>query len=108
MSTRVYRALVRGWFGDLDDATRRRLLAEADEHDTLDAAFTTAGTLTYDRRLVAFTLRYEMRQAGEPDDPQAEVERDALARAAAELATAGIPYRDLRVQARDMADVWRR
>jgi hypothetical protein len=108
MSTRVYRALVRGWFGDLDDATRRRLLAEAGEHDTLDAAFTAAGTLTYDTRLVAFSLRYEVRQAGDTDDPQAQVERDTLARAASELAAAGIPFRDLRVQARDMADVWRR
>ena len=108
MSTRVYRVLVRGRFGDLDDATRRRLLAEAGEHDAVDAAFTAAGTLTYDTRLVAFSLRYEVRRPGDTGDPQAAAERDPLARAGADLAAAGIPFRDLRVQARDMADVWRR
>jgi hypothetical protein len=104
----IYRVIVRGFFGELDGPTRAGLLAEADEHEPLAAAFTTAGTLTYDRRLVAFSLRYEMRRADDADDPSAAVSAEALARATDELRRAGIPYTGLRVQAIDMADAWRR
>ncbi len=105
MSLHIYRATVRGRFGDLDDATRATLLAEAAEHETLVAArFTPAGTFVYDERLQFFSFRFEMRETG--DDHAVDVIVHAEAAAAAALDAAGIAWRDLRVTARDMADVW--
>lgn len=104
----IYRVIVRGFFGELDAPTRAGLLAEADDHEPLAAAFTTAGTLTYDRRLVAFSLRYEMREADDVDDPATAVSVRARERATDELRRAGIPHGDLRVQAIDVAATWRR
>jgi len=59
--TAVYRVVVRGQFSDLDDDLRARLLAEAADHDLFRSAFTAEGTFTYDERLIAFNLRYEIR-----------------------------------------------
>lgn len=104
MGLHIYRVLVRGRFGDLDPATRDRLLADADDHGVLDAEFTSAGTLTYDRRLVGFTFRYEMRESG--DDPVDAVTARAMEQAGSHLDSAGIAHRGLSVALSDMADVW--
>jgi len=65
--TKIYRAVVRGHFSDIDETTRAALTAEADQHTYFDSAFTAEGTFTYEPQLVAFNLRYEMRFV--PDDP---------------------------------------
>lgn len=108
--TRIYRVVVRGQFADLDEPTRERLLREAPEHDIFRSAFTTEGTFTYDTRLVAFNLRYEVRVAEDPagdDDSQAVALARSLDRAAAWLATVGLGHRHLRATATDMAAMWR-
>jgi len=106
MELHIYRALVRGRFGTLDPDLRADLLARAGEHSVFDAAFTRAGTLTYDDRLVAFTFRYEIRESG--DDPEAAAKSQALAMATASLADGGITHGELDVTLTDMADVWER
>jgi hypothetical protein len=101
----IYRVLVRGRFADLDETTRARLRAEADDHDVLGAAFTESGTLTYDRSLVAFTCRYQLRL---DDDAGAEAAAaEAVERATGDLAAVGIAHRGLDARAIDMASAWR-
>lgn len=109
--TRIYRVVVRGQFADLDDDTRQRLLAEADEHDVFRSAFTADGTFTYDTRLVAFNLRYETRV---PDaatenggDPQEAAVTLARERASTWLTSVGLGHKHLRATATDMATMWR-
>ncbi len=105
MSLHIYRATVRGRFADLDDNTRATLLAEAAEHETLVAArFTPAGSFVYDERLQFFSFRFELRETG--NDHALEVIAHAEALAVAALDSQGIGFRDLKVTARDMADVW--
>ena len=111
--TKIYRAVVRGHFSDLDDATRAALVEVADEHTYFDSAFTANGTFTYDKQLVAFNLRYEMRFVPEdPTDPDdivtvVEVESAATDRAAAWLDSKGYGHRQLTVSVTDMASMWR-
>jgi hypothetical protein len=105
MSLRIFRVTVRGRFGELDEPTLARLRAEADAHDTLEARFTATGTLVYDLRYKAFSFRIEVRARGE--DAETEAIQAAEAAAVAHLDAAGIPWRDLRSEAADMADVWR-
>ncbi len=114
MTTRIHRAIVRGLFDDLDLATRERLLADVDEHDIFSSAFTAAGTFTYDRSLVAFNFRYELRITTDPDDGQVapselqqRIEGDAMDRALSAMEAAGFVGKHLRVSAWDMADSWR-
>ena len=98
----IYRVIVRGRFVELDEPTRDRLRAELDEHDVLNAGrFTTEGTLTYERPLRNFTMRFEVRDADE-DVAKARAEQLAVDH----LARAGIPHQGFRVVARDMASVW--
>ena len=97
----IWRVFVRGRFGELDEGTRDRLLADLDQHDVLAARFTPEGSLTYERMLHNFTFRIEVR---DPEEDGA-LER-AEARAVTVLEVARIPYRDLRVSATDMASVW--
>lgn len=92
---------MRGRFGDLDEATRARLLAELDDHDVLAARFTREGSLTYERPLHNFTFRVEVRE----DDEDAALAR-AEAVAVEALTRAAIPCGRLRVVASDMARVW--
>jgi hypothetical protein len=112
--TKIYRAVVRGHFSELDDTTRAALVAAADEHTYFDSAFTADGTFTYDPQLVAFNLRYEMRFV--PDDPgdtvtdvitNSTVEAAAMERAVAWLDSKGYEHRDLIVSITDMASMWR-
>ena len=110
--TKIYRAVVRGHFSNLDDAMRKALIADADIHTYFDSAFTPDGTFTYDKPLVAFNLRYEMRFV--PDDPSdpddavtvTEVEAAAMERATAWLDAQGYGRRNLTVSVTDMASMW--
>jgi len=113
MAVRVFRCIVRGRFGPLEAATRARLLADADAHELVEAAaFTGEGTLVYDRRIDFFTYRFEVRLdsddvAGDDDALRATAEAEAVARAEAALADAGLPHRGLRATSTDMAAAWR-
>ena len=101
MAIHVHRAIVRGRFGALDEATRGRLVAGLDEHGGLPAGFTAEGTLSYDAALDFFTLRYEVR-VPDDEDPDARAE----ARAVEDLRRSGLPHGPLTVRSTDMATVW--
>ncbi|MFE2478249.1 DUF6204 family protein [Streptomyces sp. NPDC059389] len=103
MSDRTYRVIVRGVFADLDDTLRAGLLAAADEHDILRAAFTDDGTLIYDRELRAFSFRCVVRQAADLDDGAAG--GAGCDRAAAVLAERGIGHGVLRAQVTSVDDM---
>jgi len=90
----AYRVTVRGQFDRPDDELRRRLLADADAHDTVAAGrFTEEGTLTYQRDLVGFTFRYIVHGDG-PDGPSDAAAEGEL-RAIDWLERAGWPYKRL-------------
>ncbi|MFJ5551351.1 DUF6204 family protein [Streptomyces sp. NPDC093225] len=103
MSERTYRVIVRGVFADLDDTQRTQLLATADEHDILSAAFTDDGTLVYDRELRAFSFRCVVRQAADLEDEAAG--GAACDRAAAALAERGIGHGALRTKVTSVDDM---
>lgn len=100
----IYRVVVRGHFADLDDSTRAALLADQDQHHYLKSAFTKDGTFTYDEQLVAFNLRYEVRD--DTGDPDTMIEREAIDRAACWLDEQGYGHKHLRATATDMASMW--
>jgi len=106
VTLQVFRVIVRGKFDRLDDASRSTLLAAAAAHDVTRAAFRADGTFTYDTRLVAFSFRYELRDDG--DDPEGAIMDRARVMAESSLGALGVGYRNLRVEATNMADVWRR
>ena len=110
MAVQIYRVTVRGFFADLASEVRARLLVEADAHEALDAAFTEAGTFTYDRSLAAFSFRYQLRvDLDERDDrsvADAAARQAGLDRANATLLAARITAKRTRVSASNMADVW--
>ncbi|MCP2258832.1 hypothetical protein LX15_002530 [Streptoalloteichus tenebrarius] len=103
MTQRTYRILVKGRFDALDDDARARLLAAADEHDPLLAAFTEEGTLTYSRELRHFTFRYVVTASGE--DADREARQQAVDKAVAALRAGGYGYRDLNATGTDMTEV---
>lgn len=110
MALNIYRVTVRGFFTDLDPGARDRLLADVDDHDALRAAFTEAGTLTYDRSLAAFSFRFQLRVQTDDDDrdlADALASELGLERAHVWLAGLGAPSKRIRVTASNMADVWR-
>ncbi|WP_432092968.1 DUF6204 family protein [Streptomyces sp. bgisy100] len=92
----MFRVTIRGTFDGLSEAGRAGLLADA---DAFRAAFTEAGTFTYDRGLSAFTFRCEL-PAG-PDDGEEEATR----RAVTALEAHGYPHRILRVAVTDMREI---
>ncbi|MEO6627157.1 MAG: DUF6204 family protein [Aquihabitans sp.] len=103
----IYRAVVRGQFADLTPALREALLAEAGDHEIFKSSYTPAGTFTYERNLVAFSFRFEVRAVG--DDPaavEAEVIDVASTKAVANLTSWGIGYKYLKVTTTDMASIW--
>ncbi|MFF2191412.1 DUF6204 family protein [Streptomyces sp. NPDC058157] len=103
MSERTYRVIVRGVFAGLDDTRRSHLLATADEHDILTAAFTDDGTLVYDRELRAFSFRCVIRQAADLEDEAAGGAACDLAAAA--LAARGIGHGALRTKVTSVDDM---
>jgi hypothetical protein len=93
-TTRPYRVTVRGQFDRPTDEQRRRLLADADAHDTVTAGrFTEDGTVTYQRDLVGFTFRYIVHAAGPAGEADAATEGEL--RAMEWLERAGWPYKRL-------------
>jgi hypothetical protein len=101
---KIYRVVVRGQFANLDDSTREALLADQEEHDFLVSAFTSDGTFTYDERLVAFNLRYEVRDGS--DEPMTTIDQLAIDRASAWLDQQGYGHKRLRATVTDMASMW--
>ncbi|WP_017593065.1 DUF6204 family protein [Nocardiopsis potens] len=99
----TYRATVRGRFDGLGEEARAALLAAADEHDMYSAAFTEAGTLTYDRALSWFSFRCEVRVSPEEGAEAAEERAGALARRS--VAAFGAGHRDLRCDLVDMDQI---
>jgi hypothetical protein len=60
VTTRTFRITVRGAFTALSNEQRAELLAEAVEHDILQAAYTPEGHLSYDiAARPAFTFRFQ-------------------------------------------------
>jgi Family of unknown function (DUF6204) len=108
MSLHIFRVTASGQFHALDDERRATLLAEAADHVVARAEFTRTGTFTNEVPLVSFSFRYETRvDDDEAADPAAEAADRAREQAIASLDGRGIHYRHLRIQATDMADMWR-
>ena len=105
MGVRVHRVVVRGQFDALDDEQRAALLAEADEHTFHTVAYTEWGTFIYERNLVAFNFRYEVRVDDEAD-PAPDPAAVGLAKAEASLAEWGLGHKRLRATATDMSELW--
>lgn len=105
MGTSIHRVVVRGHFADLTDEQRAALLAEVDDHEIFRAAYTEHGTFTYERPLVWFNLRYEVR-LGDHDAPDADPAAIALDRAREQLDRWGIGHKHLRATATDLATIW--
>ncbi len=107
MAVRIFRVVVRGHFHDLDPEQRANLSAQAENYEIFKSAYTAEGTLTYERNLVAFSFRYELRDTDDsPAGAEDRVVEAALAKARAALETIGVDYRHLRANATDMSTVW--
>ncbi|MGW1227682.1 DUF6204 family protein [Streptomyces sp. NPDC001515] len=101
MSTQhTYRVIVRGTWEGLTDASRTRLLAEADDHGLAAMQFTEEGSLTYDRVLKHFSFRYVV--LSDPDDGEEMACALAEDRAETALRAAGHAHGPLRSTATDM------
>jgi hypothetical protein len=73
----------------------------------MDAAFTPAGTLTYDPAIDFFSLRYEIRTDDSvPAEGRADADAIAEQRAVDDLRRAGFTHGPLKVTSTDMADMW--
>ena len=105
MAVHVHRVVVRGQFDALTDEQRAALLAEADEHTFHKVAYTDWGSFIYERNLVAFNFRYEVRIDDEAD-PRPDPVEVGLAKAQASLAEWGLGHKHLRATATDMSEVW--
>jgi Family of unknown function (DUF6204) len=101
--TTMFRATVRGRFGELSDRARRHLTASVDEHSIFVSAFTPEGTFTYDEQIAFFNLRYELRVDG-ADAELAELL--ALDEAETFLRTMGFTHRGLKASVTDMSAMW--
>ncbi|WP_194926167.1 DUF6204 family protein [Catenulispora pinisilvae] len=101
MDERTFRVMIRGSFDALTDEQRAALLAEAAEHDVLNAAFTPEGGLTYDLSMRPFfTFRYLER--GEREEDIVAAGERAQAKAERWLGERGYGYKRLKVSAEDM------
>lgn len=109
---RIFRVTVRGFFDGLTDGQRADLRARADEFDLLTTGgFSEAGQLSYERNLLTFSFRVQLRVAD--DDAEGPAAAHALAlergtalaldRVASEL---GVAVRRVRADATDMASLW--
>ena len=102
MSERTFRVTIRGSFDALTDDQRAALLAEAAEHDMLNAAFTPEGRLTYDLAMRPFfTFRYL--EHGEREEDIVAAGERAQEKAEEWLAEHGYAYKGLKASAEDMA-----
>lgn len=107
---KIYRVVVRGQFADLSEKTKADLLADAEAHDYLHSAFTKDGTFTYDERLVAFNIRYEVRLSDDEFssalDAEEFIKLSSMERASAWLDESGYPHKKLTCTFTDMATIW--
>ncbi|MFB7507449.1 DUF6204 family protein [Streptomyces broussonetiae] len=102
MSTRTFRITVRGAFDGLTDTQRAALLADAAEHDVLQAAFTPEGSLTYDiAARPAFVFRFC--DTGEEEEDVLEATERAEEAARAWLTDRGYGFKNLRASAEDLS-----
>ncbi|ROO85114.1 hypothetical protein EDD29_2650 [Actinocorallia herbida] len=102
MSTRQFRVTVRGVFAELCAEQRAALLAEAAEHDVLDAAYTREGHLSYDiAARDAFVFRFLA--DGEAEEDILDACAQAEAAATSWLATRGYGHKNLRSTAEDLS-----
>ena len=102
VTTRTFRITVRGSFTALTPEQRAELLAEAAEHDILNAAFTPEGHLSYDiAARPAFTFRFQ--DEGEDEEDILVAADQAETRARAWLDGRGYGYKDLKSQAEDLS-----
>lgn len=102
MTSRTIRVTVRGSFDALTDAQRAALLADAAAHDVAFAAFTAAGSLTYDiAARPFFTFRYAETVEREQDIPAVSARAEAAA--VGWLSARGYGFKDLSSQAVDMS-----
>jgi len=104
MSTRTVRVTVRGSFDQLSAGQRAELLAEAAEHDVMDARYTPEGHLSYDvaaRPFFTFRFRDEVPRAA--DIPAATARAEAAA--VAWLTGRGLGYKQLSSQTVDLSEV---
>lgn len=103
---RTFRVIVRGRFEGLSSEVKSQLLAKADSHDALDAAFTEDGTFTYDKALNAFTFRYLMNDnATDRKIAAGNAETAAELAATDYLEERSIGYRDLRLESINMDEI---
>ena len=102
----VYRVTVRGQFRSLSKRSRSSLVSSVDEHDIFLSSFTEEGTFTYDRRLVAFNLRYEVRIRS--SDHETSPCGFALVQAEEFLRIMAIGHGPLRAAAMDMSTMTKR
>ena len=102
MATRTFRITVRGSFAGLSDVQRAQLLAEAAQHDVLQAAYTPEGHLSYDiAARTAFTFRFQ--DSGEDEEDILLAAERAEQAAAAWLEQRGYAYKDLKSRAEDLS-----
>ena len=102
VTTRAFRITVRGTFADLTADRRAKLLAEAADHDILNAQFTHEGHLTYDIAMrPAFTFRFADTGEAEEDILLATARAEEAARTW--LEDGGYAYKNLKSQAEDLS-----
>lgn len=102
MTSRTFRITVRGAFADLTADQRAELLAEASEHDILQATYTYEGHLTYDVAMrPAFTFRFE--DTGEDEEDILFATERAEQAARDWLDARGYGYKNLKTQAEDLS-----
>jgi len=71
------------------------------EHDLFVSAYTPEGTLSYDKRIMFFNMRYEVRGKNEE-----EASRYALLEAEAFLQTMKFTHKPLKVTVVDVSQTW--
>ncbi|MFI5930533.1 DUF6204 family protein [Actinoplanes sp. NPDC051494] len=102
MSSRTIRVTVRGAFDVLTADQRATLLADAAGHDVAYAAFSPAGSITYDiATRPFFTFRYEGTAAEDKDIPVVTAEAEAAAEQW--LTSRGYAFKNLTSQTVDMS-----
>lgn len=96
----TYRVIVRGTFEDLSEASRTRLLAEADEHGLSALQFTEEGSLAYDRTLKHFSYRLVvLSDAADGEEMAGAIAEDRVERA---LGALGHGFAGLKSKVTDM------
>jgi len=102
VSDRTFRITVRGAFDGLTEAQRAELLADAAEHDVLNARFTPEGNLSYDLAARPF-FTFRFLDSGEQEEDLVEAAIRAEQSARAWLDARGYGYKNLKSQAEDLS-----